>query len=256
MPLTQYKISRYQSEYGQQKIISSCGICDDEEEYRLVAAKFIRTIFKEFAKSSVRYYQPGLNLYEMPFIYSERRFDSVVLPILNKMCNGIVLTELPVERKDKRKEVIGSGNGRADYWCVYEGYSIVVEMKKSSHRGGIVSQNGKDLWHQMADQLQNVRAGIKEWQETTKGVIFIGLHFITMLSFSNREESDYKEYVRGCEDTMVDFQKHFKSPSPVYSGAWIVPKEIAMYDSDYGIYPYVMLYAHVAPLLHHKGSHQ
>ena len=86
-----------------------------DEEYMVVAHKFLQKLMKEFARLSMKCFSVEYQAFNMPFYYSERRLDSVVLPALSNICDGIVLTELPVERKDRKTgEFIGSGYGRAD----------------------------------------------------------------------------------------------------------------------------------------------
>jgi len=140
------------------KIRYSARLSDDD--YMKAAHRFLQKLMKEFARLSMKCYRPEYESYNMPFYYSERRLDSVVLPALSNICDGIVLTEMPVERKERKTgETIGNGHGRADYWCIFDGYTFIIEMKGSHARVGanykIRKNSVVNRWKSMVDQLES-----------------------------------------------------------------------------------------------------
>lgn len=233
----------------------------DEEDR--IASDFIHKIFKRFAQMSLKSFHPRKNLIDMPHYHSERRFDSVVLPVLFDLCNGIVLTELPVRRKERGEEE--NHNGRVDYWCVYKDYTFVIEMKHTFHNldGKVVRQNSmKDRWKNMSTQLDDCRKHLRKNMENTKGIIPIGIHFVTTRRWETTrlKEWGYDELLQNNTESMCKFIGELK-PEVDYAASWIVPQSIAMAttkDNDVFSYrflcPYVMIFAQVKKVINHKGS--
>ena len=225
-----------------------------EDDYMIVAHAFLQKLMKEVARLSLKCYRRDYGVANMPYYYSERRLDSVVLPALSNICDGTVLAELPVERRDKKTgEIVGSGNGRADYWCIFRDYSFVIEMKGSWKRldcKSIRKHSFVQRYAKMIEQLENIGDDCRTLPESTKGVIRIGLHFIS--PWANHEPDDEltAEYKSGIKQTLVDFYEkihktfHSTKFDPSYEAAWIVPDEIVNFCDD-GTYPAVMLVAKV-----------
>lgn len=218
-----------------------------DEEYMVVAHKFLQKLMREFARLSMKCFSVEYQAFNMPFYYSERRLDSVVLPALSNICDGIVLTELPVERKDRKTgEFIGSGYGRADYWCIFDGYSFVIEMKCTHacvSNIKIKSSGVVDKWEDMIDQLENEKDECKNSEESTNGIIRLGLHFIVSEDSNQPTEETIGEYRRTINDRLNEIynriHKEFNSTKydPSYLAAWLVPDEIAKCEeqTDYGV---------------------
>ena len=219
-----------------------------DEDYMRAAHRFLQKLMKEFARLSIKCYRPEYEAYNMPFYYSERRLDSVVLPALSNICDGMVLTEMPVERKERKTgEVIGSGHGRADYWCIFDGYTFVIEMKGSHARVGnyiIRKSSVVKRWKSMVDQLESEKDECYESQETTKGIIRLGLHFLTNVDYEQPTEEKITAYRRTINDRLNDMydriHKEYNSSKydPSYAAAWMVPDEIAQLfddETDYGV---------------------
>ncbi|MCQ2148045.1 MAG: hypothetical protein MJZ16_11085 [Bacteroidales bacterium] len=254
--------------YSQMGIEIKYNPCNKEKDEEVLAFEFINRIFKEFAKGCLLFYKPRRGLIDMPYYYSERRFDSVVLPVLHNLCNGLVLTELPVERIDRKtKEVIGSGHGRVDYWCIYRGYTFVIEMKRTLHNlnGTTIRQHSMiERWQEMHDQLETAREDLKGYTEKTKGIIPIGLHFVTTRTNSTEclNEESYYDYMESCEELIDEFKDSLANPSvgkkvkPDYSAAWLIPKNVALSSiKDYEmICPTVMLFGQIGRVIKHVGS--
>ena len=147
------------STYRRGDIVIKSSVLDSEDEYMIVAHAFLQKLIREFARLSVKCCRPKINAINMPYYYTERRLDTVVLPAISKICDGVVLTELPVIR-EVSGEAIGSCIGRADYWCIFRGYTFVIEMKGAFmyYDGGAVREHSvKKRWGEMISQLRNVK---------------------------------------------------------------------------------------------------
>ena len=228
-----------------------------EDETLKVSRDFLHKLMKEFARLSMNYFQPKYHACFMPYYYSERRLDSIVLPAISKICDGLVLTELGVERSDKMTgETIGNGHGRADYWCIYKGYSFIIEMKGSKDRYDCktVRQNSiVNRWGKMINQLESAELDCKGRHEKTKGVIRIGLHFVT--SFAKGIPTDesialYRSTINNYMDKFYDRiheEYHKVEFEPTYMASWLIPDDIikCSYREKEDTYAGVMLMAKV-----------
>lgn len=95
------------------------------EEGQFIGYDFIKKLFLEFAKESIRFGKNRHGFVMYPHHYRERQLSSILLPILHKLCKGFVMAELPVKRKGTNTV------GWADYWCIYKGYTFIIEVKHS-----------------------------------------------------------------------------------------------------------------------------
>ena len=243
-----------------------CSVVDKDNETMKVAHAFLQKLMKEFARLSMNCYRPNYHACFMPHYYSERRLDSIVLPAISKICDGVVLTELQVERRDKKTgELIGNGHGRADYWCIFRDYSFIVEMKGSRDRYDCetVRQNSiVNRWGKMINQLETSVLDCKESTEKTKGIIRIGLHFVSSFAKTEPTNETIESYRTGVDEYMSAFldriHNEYKSAvyEPSYAATWIIPDKIV--KCQYGIedetYPGVMLLAKVFKVIKH-GEH-
>lgn len=157
---------------------------EENEEFN-IAKELIENLFFDMAKLSTKY------CCYLPYTYSERRLDSVLLPALSKLCNSMVLVEVPAIRECANGRFnVEKSNGRIDYWCIYKNYSFVIELKhsfdcfttNSTKEDRVVSR-----WIEMHKQLQSLKKDVKGYTEKTKGVIRIGLHMITSYSKKSRQ---------------------------------------------------------------------
>lgn len=239
------------------EIISSLRISD--EEYMKVAHRFLQKLIKEFARLSMLCYLPKYDSYVMPFGYSERQLDSVVLPALSIICKGRVLAELPVMRKERKTgELIGSGQGRTDYWCIYDDYSFFIEMKGAqiSSRSNPTTDTKKIVnpWKEMIEQLDAERDECQASVEKTKGCIRIGLYFIALTDSRERADSDdkNKEKLDKLYDALC-LKPESKIHIPSYASTWILPKRIAhMPMLDGRFYKSVILVSKVFKEIKHR----
>lgn len=232
------------------------------DDYMVVAHKFLQKLMKEFARLAMKCYRPEYEAYNMPFCYSERRLDTVVLPALSNICDGIVLSEMPVQRVERKTgELIGSGLGRADYWCIYDEYTFVIEMKGSKARVGnykIRKNSVVDRWGKMINQLETEKDECSNSLEKTKGIIRLGLHFLTSVDFKEPSQEKIEKYRRDInkrlDEIYVRLHKEYNSTKydPSYIATWMLPDEIALQfsdETDYG----VILIAKVFKDIKHKN---
>ena len=232
-------------------------------EYRHVAIELLEALFREFAKGSRRLHDPELNIEDPPYKYSERCFDSVVLPVLHRLCDGLVLAEYPMQRKGR--EI----TGHVDYWCLYKEYSFLIEMKKSDCSLGavideeIVSDRMLRRWRVMCNQLESLEDDAKEFVEKAKGIVPIGLHFVTVKSRADKWNQTEQQLTKSCKETMQAFANVLSGPykknrktrihKPNYVASWIIPVEARRCWDEEDLYPFVMLFGRINPLIQHKG---
>ena len=158
---------------GDIKIRYSEPISDDE--YMKTAYSFLNKLMKEVARLTMKCFRPDIEADNLPYMHTEMRWDSVVLPALSKICDGLVLTELPVDRKESKADE-NVHKGRIDYWCVYGGYSFVIEMKGSRALfigNRVIARESSviERWGTMIKQLNGVKEICRDMDEHTKGVI-------------------------------------------------------------------------------------
>ena len=219
----------------------------DSKDESEIAYDFIRTLFKEFAKESIRFGKNKYNFVMCPHHFRERQLSGIITPILHKLCNGFVITEIPVHRKNSENTCW------TDYWCIYKDYTLVIELKHSRdildteeiNQDRIVSR-----WKTMKGQLLNIQQEIKSYEEKTKGVIQIGLHFISSYSNHDFDKTRLNSHRDNVKNILVRFGEKLK---PDYAGCWLIPNEIA-YDCDGLAFPSVLLMGKIYGPFTHKGS--
>ena len=232
-----------------------------EEEYMKTAHEFLRKLIREFARLSRLSFRKRIGATYFPYLFTERRLDSAVLPALSNICDGVVLTELPVERSSNDEEV---HRGRVDYWCVYKGYTFVIEMKGAHaiFKGNKVKareHSVKGRWREMVKQLVNVKEDCEyNLDERTKGIVRLGLHFITSMAKGDTDWDAVDEYRKDINDRLEsmrrDIAKRFNNRSdytPDFAAAWLIPDDM-IECCDFGTYPGVILFAKILPPLRHK----
>ena len=142
-----------------------------EDEGFKIAKELIENLFFDMAKLCTKYINE--RFCDLPYTYRERQLDSVLLPALSKLCNSMVFAELPVKREcNNRHFNIEESSGRLDYWCIYKGYSFVIELKHSydcfttpNTREGVVTER----WLKMNEQLQSLDKEISIMKKTQRG---------------------------------------------------------------------------------------
>ena len=229
-----------------------------DNESNSIAKELIENLFFNMAKLSTKY--ANSTFWDLPYTYSERRLDSVLLPALSKLCDSKVLVEIPTKRQcANRRFKVDESSGRIDYWCIYKNYSFVIELKQSfdcfttnKTRGAKVT----DLWLEMNKQLQSIEKEIIKYEEATKGVVRIGLHIITSYSDKEPENHLIKLFNDGIEITanrfIKDLSKKYPSLKPDLLVCWKIPKRIVMVEEQ--TYPGLWAVTKIYPAVKHQGA--
>lgn len=248
---------------GDIKIRYSESISDDE--YMKTAYSFLNKLMKEVARLTMKCFRPDIEADNLPYMHTEIRWDSVVLPALSKICDGLVLTELPVDRKESKTDE-NVRRGRIDYWCVYGGYSFVIEMKGSRALfmgNRVIARESSviERWNTMIGQLNDIKEICHDMDEHTRGVIRLGLHFISSVAYVKPTEEIIRDYRRGIynrlNDISTDIAKRHGNKAdytPSYAAAWLIPDDMITYWENWEeVYPGVMLFAKVFKDIKHKN---
>ena len=223
-----------------------------------VAKELVENLFCDMSKLSTKYCND--TFCDLPYTYSERRIDSILLPALSKLCQSMVLVELPAHRycSNKRFEVNDS-SGRIDYWCIYKGYSFVIELKHSfdcfttsKTRDDKVSTR----WLKMNEQLESVKDEVRLYEERTKGVIRIGLHIITSYSDKPPDKnliSQFRESIpKVMERLPKDLSRRYPSLKPDVILCWKIPSKIILSADQ--TFPGLWAVAKIYPPIRHSGA--
>lgn len=198
-----------------------------------VSKDFVEKLFFGISKICTKYINDVS--WDLPYIFTERTLDGVIVPVLSKLCDSIVLTELPTHRYSKKKNyLVEDSQGRIDYWCIYQNYTFVIEMKhgydtfKPNDEDESLRKTVYDDWHIMNAQLISLTDEIRGYQEKTKGVIRLGLHFITSRKHKSPSKSLVNDFRRtdNIEQTMRSFSRIgqiYKSSYPDLAICWKIP---------------------------------
>ena len=108
----------------------------------------------------------------------------------------------------------------------------------------------------MNEQLQSLENEVKEYQESTKGVVRVGLHIIT--SYSDKEPCyQLIKQFHGCisetsDRLLKDLSKKYPSLKPDLMICWKIPTRIVMDDEQ--TFPGLWAVAKIYPATKHHGS--
>ena len=207
---------------------------DRIDDVYIVTKEFVEKLFCEVSKLSTRYDNDIFS--ELPYTYTERRLDCVILPVLSKICNGLVLDEYPVQRQcSTNKFNVDNSMGRIDYWCVYGGYSFVIELKHSFDcftTKGTREDKVVKPWYKMNEQLESIKKEVRYFEEKTNGVILLGLHFITSYSDKTPDEILIRQFKKKIPEIVArlpkDVSKRYPSLKPDMIIGWSVPSKIVL----------------------------
>ena len=232
---------------------------DITDEAQRVSMNLVKNLMLEMAKASMKFDNTRYGFHDLPYTYRERQLDAVLLPALSKICQGLVMTELPVIRKIKDEELRQTeSSGRADYWCIYKDYSFVIELKHSYDRYGSHRTRQDTIverWQVMNEQLKNASANFRDFEEKTKGVIRLGLHVITSITSkaaNDQTVQQYKDKVKEIQYRLVnDMTGKKPTTRPDMAMCWLVPKR--MVENDDGNIPGLWMFAKWFEPIKHKG---
>lgn len=223
-----------------------------------VAKELIENLFFGMAKLSTKYDNEVFS--DLPYTYSERPLDSILLPILSKLCNSMVMVEVPTVRVcDNRRFQVEKSTGRIDYWCIYKGYSFVIELKHSFDCFTTTKTRYRKViqpWIKMNEQLQSIEQNLKSYDEATMGVIRIGLHIVTSYSDKTPNRNLVDEFLESIPDTFERFQndlgKRYPSLKPNMLICWKIPKKLIL--KDIYTFPGLWAIAKIYPIIKHRGA--
>ena len=115
----------------------------------------------------------------------------------------------------------------------------------------------------MCKQLESTEKYVKEFIENTKGIIPIGLHFVTAKGSVDKWDYRGQKMTELCQKTMQEYADAISKPhsvdgqvrvhKPSFVGGWIIPPK-ARYPKEGEIYPFVMLFGKINPILNHDGA--
>ena len=169
---------------------------ESDEEYYVVAYELTKRLLIGMAKRALVFNSRKYGLCEPPFLFRERQLDTLILPELASLCKGLVFTEYPVKRSIRKK---GHWQGRIDYWCIYKDYSFVIEVKHSydNFKTSVTcDERLLERWKTMnKEQLPSRKDEVEHFEEKTKGVIRLGLHFVISHSSTNISKNVREEYI-------------------------------------------------------------
>lgn len=223
-----------------------------------VAEELIKNLFCDMAKLGSKYGND--KFFDLPYTYMERQLDSIFLPSLSKLCDGLVLTEVPTIRIcNNGRFKVDKTSGRIDYWCIYKNYSFVIEVKHSYDCFTTPKTRERNVikrWIKMNEQLQSIEKNIKKYEESTKGVIRVGLHFITSYSDKNPDKALINSFKERVPETFMRFQKdlskHYPTLKPDMLLCWRIPSSIVL--NGYATFPGLWCVAKRYPAIKHKGA--
>lgn len=232
---------------------------DSDEEYYRVAYELTKKLFVGMSKHALSFSSTRYNIYEPPFLFRERQLDTLIMPVLNSLCKGLAFAEYPMKRNSRKKGLeIEDSQGRIDYWCIYKDYSFVIEVKHSYDNFETSSTNDERLlqrWRTMnIIQLDNIKDEIKHFEEKTKGVIRLGLHFITSHSGTRLKENVRDTFISQEYEMLTRLYVDLKSITPPdFMSVWELEDDMVYYDNDRA-YPGFIIMAKFFKDIKHKGS--
>lgn len=213
-----------------------------------VAKKLVRNLFFDMSELCTHYCNN--RFCDMPYSYSERSLDSVLLPALSKLCNYMVWVEYPTERKLRGK---APKNGRIDYVCIYQGYTFVIELKHGydCFNSDYTKSTVFKRWDEMTKQLNSVERYVKLFEESTKGVIRIGLQIVSSYSETLFGKAFIERFHKSIPRTFKQFKRDLK---PDIMICWEIPEKTVKQDPCK--IPGLWALAKIYDPLTHKGSKQ
>ena len=234
--------------------------CEWDGDYHLVAYEFVKKLLFGVSKHSLKFYSTKFNFVDFPFTHRERQLDSLILPCISSLCNGIAIAEYPVRRNCKRdEEEKNDTHGRIDYWCIYKGFTLVVEVKHSyDNIHEITNKKTFDRWNYMnCTQLQTCKKDVVCYEEKTRGIIRLGLQFITARSSNTDADicTYFKKETKKIFDRLVTDMSKIKPRynTPDFIGCWQIEEKLA-YAEEGIVSPGLILVAKIHDIIYHKGS--
>ena len=232
---------------------------ESNEEYYIVAYDLVRKLLIGMAKRSKVYCSPEkYGFVDLPFTYKERQLDSILLPELSRLCNGIVIAEYPITRKIWGEPE--ESKGRTDYWCIYKNYSFSIELKHSYHNIDSKKTTKRTIhcWDVMNKyQQKSSKIDLRYYVENTDGVICLSLHFITVKSSQAPDDELLIDFKNKEADILNQMNNDLRKISnPDFLSCWEIDASILKAQKDYynSSYPGLILISKFYKPILHIGS--
>ena len=235
-------------------------IKENNEEPYLVAYSLVRNLLIGMAKRARAFNCNKYEFADYPFTYRERQLDSILLPELSRLCNGYVFTEYPVTRNCRKKEFeADNSKGRIDYWSIYRDYSFAIELKHSydNYNTDNTKEETRRRWKTMnAYQLHSIKKNLRSFDEKTKGVIPLALHFITSEASKEPTHEQLNEYKSKEREMLARLHDDLKPiAEPDFISSWEIDRKMYLnYQPEGYSYPGLILVAKFYGLILHDGS--
>lgn len=251
--------------------IEECDKNSGKAFYKTSSA-FLKTLLAEMALLAMKYTDHVSG--DAPYIYHERQLNGLIVPALSKICDGAVLMECPIRRSctlkgyEKDEQV-----GWVDYWCSYcepHRKNLFLLEVKHSHDNYTTNKTCRDLvekWREMCiSQLQSVRKEAKEYVEEAKGVIRIGLLFVTSsmaYGEGNNPKTIISEYKKARKAILERLKKDVITCKPLtttpnFIACWSPPQKhiekVVVGRKE--IYPGIIMMGKIFEPIAHKGCHK
>lgn len=259
---------------GIKLLVAECDKNADKAFYR-TSSELLKELLANMASLALKYTEYVHVQGDAPYIYHERQLDGLIAPALSKICDGAILTECPISRVyNLRGYDASEGFGRFDYWCMYSRPSrnklkkstFIIEVKHN-YDNFTTDETRKELidnWRVMCDyQLTSVRDDAKNFIEPTKGVIRIGLLFVTSecrLPKGKQIKDLMSQYEKKLPEVLERLQKDVITCKPKkmtanFVACWLPPqKHIEQVAKDTEIYPGLIMMGKIHEPIAHKGS--
>lgn len=232
---------------------------ESQEEYYTVAYELVRKLLTGMAMRSRVFCSPNkYGFVDYPFIYKERQLDSILLPELSNLCEGLVIAEYPITRKIRGHEE--KSQGRTDYWCIYKNYSFSIEVKHSYHNlnSNKTTKRTIHCWDVMNKyQQQSSKKDLHLSIELTKGVICLSLHFITVESRQEPDDELLIDFKNKETDILIQLNKDLrKIAEPDFLSCWEIDSDMVKAQESYynSSYPGLILVSKFYKPISHIGS--
>lgn len=232
---------------------------ESNEEYYKISYELTKKLFIGMSIHALVFNSTKYNIYEPPFLFRERQLDTLIMPVLASLSKGLAFAEYPITRNSRKKGMeIEDSQGRIDYWCIYKDYSFVIEVKHSYDNFATSSTNDERLlqrWRTMnIVQLDNIKDVIKQFEEKTKGVIRLGLHFVTSRSSTKEPENARETFISQEREMLNRLYKDLKTITPPdFMSVWELNNKMVYYE-DNRAFPGLIILAKFFKDIKHKGS--
>lgn len=222
-----------------------------KEKYYKTGRELVIDLLCGMAKLAIKCYENGI--VDFPYRYGERQLTSLILPALSKISNGAVLSEYPIKRNRHLKNCeYDNASGRLDYWCMYKDFSFAIEVKQSrdAFKTSTTCQEDITKWKSMlTEQIPSLKDEIKQkWDDPSKGIIPIGLQFVTSCSYSETPLEDDKrrklidQYRKNIPNILSRLYHDVcrykpKQTTPDIIACWMPSDEMILQTNEYWTYP-------------------